>query len=174
VEQVWCGRRRLRGPLFIVRGGGRGGAAGRQWRRRFRTRRGKVWGAPCRRRLGGARALDGLARGGQERAASSPSLRYRRGRGLMMASSTAPVMANGGVRRCTGAVWRRHVQGERGRSSTTTRRRDALARPGRCPCALWRAMTGMGASGRAVFWPMPGFGELEPCRVMIIVARRRY
>ncbi|KAK1648708.1 hypothetical protein QYE76_066513 [Lolium multiflorum] len=46
-----------------------------------------------------------------------------------------------------------------------------LARPGRCPCALWRATTGMGASGRAAFWPMSCLGELGPCMVMIVVAR---
>ncbi|KAK1617695.1 hypothetical protein QYE76_023212 [Lolium multiflorum] len=72
----------------------------------------------------------------------------------MMASSTAPVRANGGVRRCPGEVWKGHAQGERKRGMTATRRRGVLARPGRCPCALWRAVTGMGASGLAVFWPM--------------------
>ena len=88
MEQEWCGKGRARRSLFIDALGGRRVLRGRRWRRRFRTRRGKVWGAPCRRRLGGARALDGLARGGQERAASSPSLRYLRGRGLMMARAT--------------------------------------------------------------------------------------
>ncbi|KAK1697133.1 hypothetical protein QYE76_013830 [Lolium multiflorum] len=58
-------------------------------------------------------------------------------------------------------------------AEATTHER-ALALPGRCPCALWRAMTGRGASGRAGFWPMPSLGELEPCKVMIITARGRY
>jgi hypothetical protein len=162
-----CAELGLGAPLFIAGEVAVEVRQGRRWRRRFERRRGKVWGAGGRRWLGSARELDGAAREGWERAASLPSSRYRRGRNVMMASSSASVMANGGVRRCPGEVWRRHVQGERGRGTTATRRRGVLARPGRCPCALWRATTGMGTSGRVGFWPMRCSREFGPCTVMI-------
>ena len=114
VEQEWCGKGRARWSLFIVRGGGRRVLRGRRWRRRFRTRRGKAMGASCRRRLGEASAREGTARGGRGRAVSLPSLRYRRGRGAIMAWASVLPRASGRVQEGTGVVVITHAREEKG------------------------------------------------------------
>jgi hypothetical protein len=129
VERVWCGRRRLRGPLFIVALGGRRVLRGRRWRRRFRTRRGKAMGASCRRRLGEAIAREGTARGGQERAASSPSLRYRGGRSVIMATARALPRASRVVQELAGSVGMARARGQSEGRTRGSRRRRILRRP---------------------------------------------
>jgi hypothetical protein len=169
VEQEWCGKGRARRSLFIVGGGGRGGAAGRQWRRRFTTRRGKAMGASCRRRLGGAIALDGLARGGQERAASSPSLRYRGGRGLIMATARALPRASRVVQELAGSVGMARARGQSEGRTRGSRRRRVLRRP---ECRRGALTACAGKVWTRAFWAMPYIGDRVSGTGLVLMHQR--
>jgi hypothetical protein len=97
-----------------VGGGGHGRAAGRQGRRRFWTRRGKIGVVSGRRHLGGANARDGMPNDGLWRAGDGGVLAVPRRQMLIMAWASVLPRASGRVQEGTGVVVIAHAREEKG------------------------------------------------------------